>query len=428
MFRSQIITGPKGLKILTLDNPNNLSTTFLILVNVGSDWENKKNNGIFHFIEHLYFKGTKKYPNSKILMETIDSLGGNFNAFTSCEYTGYYIKVLPEYSFSALEILSEIILNPLFDEQEIEKEKNVIFEEINMIKDRPHEYVLEVGNYITFGDQPAGWPIIGNKETIAKITREDILKTVNQYYSTRNTLVVVSGKLNNKKKLIEYILKIFKNYNSQKINPKPKFKSPLDKYKEKIVFKDTTEAHLFLGFPLPGLFKLNKKRLILFLLSIILGGKTSSRLWIKIREELGAAYYIRSYFSEHSDRSLFFIHAALNLDRLETIFTEIIKEIALFKKTGPQEKELETSKAILKSNLFMDLEESLSTAIFYGRQLLLEKKIKTPDQISKEIAQIQINDFKNVNNIFNFNKAKLALILPEKYKINFSKIIKKILI
>jgi len=428
MQRPQIITGPKGLKILIINNPEHLSTSFLILVGVGSDWETKKNNGIFHFIEHLYFKGTKNYPSSKALMEAIDNIGGSFNAFTSCEYTGYYIKVLPEYSLSALEILSDIILNPLFPEEEIDKERNVIFEEINLHQDRPQELVIEIGNRLTFGDQPAGWSILGTKETISKIKREDILKTVHENYSTKNTLIVISGKIYKQKELVDFIFKIFKNYNAQRPKQKVKFKPPAKKYKEKIVFKDVAEAHLFLGFPLPGFLKLKEKRISLHLLSTILGDKASSRLWLKIREELGAAYYIRSYFGEFSDRSLFFVHAGINLEKLESVFRELIREIVKLKNEGPTEKELSTSKAVLKSSFFMDLEESLSTAIFYGKQYLLEKKLETPKDIERKINEIKIVDIKKIlKDIFIFSQARLAIILPEKFKINFSKIIKELL-
>ena len=427
MSRPKVIIGPKGLKVLIIDNPENLSTSFLILVGAGSDWETKKNNGIFHFLEHLYFKGTKNYPTTKILMEAIDDLGGVFNAFTSCEYTGYYIKVLPEYSFSALEILSDIILNPLFPEEEIEKERNVIFEEINLHQDRPQELVVEIGNRLTFGDQPAGWSILGTKETVAKIKKNDILKIVKEHYSSYNTLIVISGKVYKQKQLIDFIFKRFKNYNFQKPKPKQAFKFPAKKYKEKIIFKDVAEAHLFLGFPLSGIFKLKEKRIPLYLLTTILGGKASSRLWLKIREELGAAYYIRTYFSEHTDRSLFFIHAGLNLEKLEAVFRELVKEIVKLKNEGPEEKELETSKAVLKSSLFMDLEESLGAALFYGRQCLLEKKLETPKEIENKIDKVKIDEIKsNLKNLFSFSQAKLAMILPKKAKINFSKILKEL--
>lgn len=424
----QLINGPKGLKILICSKPESLSTSLLILVGVGADWENKKNNGIFHFIEHLYFKGTKNYPSPKILMEAIDDLGGSFNAFTGYEYTGYYIKVLPEYSLNALEILSDIILNPLLPEEEIEKERKVIFEEINLHKDLPQELVLETGQRLAFGDQPAGWSILGTKETISKITKQDILENIKNHYSTKNTIIVLSGKIQNQKKLLDYIFKRFSQYNSVKPRQKSKFIKPTLKYQQKIITKDVEQAHLFLGFPLPGFIELRQKRIPLHLLSIILGEKASSRLWLKIREELGSAYYIRSHFSEYTDRSLFFIHAGLSLNNLDLTIRELAEEIHRLKIEGPNIKEFQTSKAILKSALLMDLEESLAIAFFYGRQYLLEKKLKTPKELTQEINQIKIEDLKNLlSRLFTFSQAKLAVVIPEKTKINFDKILKEVL-
>jgi predicted Zn-dependent peptidase len=427
MIQPKIIKGPHGLKILFLKNNNNLSTTLLILVKAGSDYEEKSKNGIFHFLEHLYFKGTKNYPSPKILMEAIDDLGGSYNAFTGHEYTGYYIKVLPEYSLPALKIFSDILLNPLFPEEEIEKERKVIFEEINLYQDSPSQFVIDLGNQVSFGDQPAGWPIIGNKETVSKIQRKDILDVVSEHYSTRNMLIVLSGKIINEKKLIDFIFENFKKYNSKKVKNKLKLKNYPKNYQEKIYFKEVDQAHLFLGFPLPGIFDLKKRRNYLRLLSVILGGKSSSRLWLKIREELGAAYYISAYFSEYTDRSLFFIHAGVDLNRLELVLETIVEEINRFKKEGPQPKELKTSKAILKSVLLRDLEDSLETALFYGRYYLLEKRLINLKELIKEIDIVNFNDLKKeLRNLFSFKQTKLAAIIPKKIKINFSKIMQRL--
>jgi predicted Zn-dependent peptidase len=428
MIQPKLISGPKGLKILLLKNNNSSSTTILNLIKAGSDWENKKNNGIFHFIEHLYFKGTKNYPTAKILMEAIDNIGGAYNAFTSHEYTGYYIKVLPEYSFSALEILTDILLNPLFPEEEIEKEKKVIFEEIKLYQDSPASLIVDYGFQLTFGDQPAGWPILGTKETLSRIKREDILKIVKTHYSTRNTLIVISGKIVNEKKMIDFIFKNFAKYNSKNPPLKPKIKKPKEKYEEKIYPKDVDQGHLFLGFPLEGLLELKERKIPLQLISVILGEKSSSRLWLKIREELGAAYYIRSLFSDFTDRSLFFIHAGIDLTRLEFVLKNIVEEINKFKNEGPQLKELEVSKAVLKSSLFRDLEDSLEIAVFYARHFLLENKIVNLNEMSQMIDKTKIEDIKKeLNDLFSFKKAKLAIILPKKFKkINFYKIIQNL--
>jgi predicted Zn-dependent peptidase len=424
----KIVNGPRGLKIIFCKNSQNLSVSLLLLVKAGTDLEKRNKNGIFHFIEHLYFKGTKKYPSPKLLMEAIDQIGGSYNAFTGYQYTGYYIKVLPEYLFEALDILSDIILHPLFPKEEIEKERKVIFEEINLYKDIPSNLVVDLGYRLTFGDCPAGWPILGTKETVSKIKRDDILKTIKNNYSSHNTILVVSGQISNEKKIANFINERFASYNSKRPEIKFNFQQKNVGYKEKIYRKKVEQAHIFLGIPLPGIKQLGEDRFYLSLLSVILGDKASSRLWLKIREELGAAYYIRSYFNEYLNRSLFFIHAGLNLSRLETVLFELAKEIKIFKEQGITETELETAKAVFKSGLFMDLEESLGTAIFYGRQYLWTKKFISPKEISIKIDKIVVKDFKNhIKNIFNFDQLKFAIVLPPEIKINFSKIFRKLL-
>lgn len=424
----KIVNGPRGLKIIFCRNSQNLSVSLLLLVKAGTDLETRKKNGIFHFIEHLYFKGTQKYPSAKLLMEAIDRIGGSYNAFTSYQYTGYYIKVLPNYLFEALDILSEMILNPLFPEEEIEKERKVIFEEINLYRDTPSSLVVDLGNRLVFGDRPAGWSILGTKETIANIKRQDIIKTIKENYSTHNTILVVSGQIHDQKKIINFVNQRFAKYNHQKPKSKFNFRQENSGYKEKIYYRKVEQGHIFLGFPLPGINRLGEKRFVFGLLSIILGGKASSRLWLKIREELGAAYYIGSYFNEYLNRSLFFIHAGLNLERLENVLNKLTEELIIFREKGPTEEELETAKAVFKSNLFMDLEESLGTAFFYGRQYLLNKKFLTPKEIAEKIDKITTSNLnQHLRDLFNFNQLKFVIIAPPKIKINFSKIFKKLL-
>lgn len=428
MREPQIFNGPRGLKIIFCRNSQNLSVSLLLLVKAGTDLETKNKNGIFHFIEHLYFKGTQKYPSAKILMEAIDRIGGSYNAFTSYKYTGYYIKVLPNYLFEALDILSEMILAPLFPEEEIEKERKVIFEEINLYQDTPSSLVIDLGNRLVFGDQPAGWPILGTKETVATIKRSDIIKTIKDNYTTHNTILVISGNINNQKKIIEFINKKFVYYNHQRPKLKFNFRQENYGYKEKIYYRKVEQGHIFLGFPLPGINEVSEKRFIFSLISLILGGKSSSRLWLKIREELGAAYYIASYFSDYLDRSLFFIHAGLNLERLENVLTKLVEELIIFRDKGPTEEELKTAKAVFKSNILMDLEESLGTAFFYGRQYIMRKKFLTPKEVTEKINKITIDNINQyLKNLFNFNQLKFVIIVPPKIKVNFLKIFKKLL-
>ncbi len=427
-MKPKIISGPGGLNILICHKPDSLSTTFLILVKAGTDLEKKNINGISHFIEHLYFKGTKNFPTPKILMENIDKIGGIFNAFTSYQYTGFYIRVLPEFDKEALFILSDIILEPLFPEEEIEKERKVIFEEINLHNDSPPSLIVDLGIQLTFGEQPAGWSILGNKKTLAKITRADILNYVKENYSTKNTLIILSGNLKRQEQLINFIKERFVAYNSKKPKAIFKFKKPKVGYQEKIYHKQVDQAHIFLGLPLPGMVELKDRRYLWYLISLILGEKPSSRLWLKIREELGAAYYLRSHFSEYTNRSLFFIHAGINLDKLNFVLETIIAEINKLKSQGVSEEELQTAKSVLKSSLFMDLEDSFNLAFFYGRQYLLEKSLISPEEIIKKIDALKIAHLqKELKNLFQFKQTKFAVILPKGHQQKFTKIFQKLI-
>lgn len=427
-MKPKLISGPKGIKILICPRPDSLSASLLVLVKAGTDFEKKEINGISHFLEHLFFKGTKNFPSVKILMENLDKIGSTYNAFTTHQFTGFYLKVLPEFVKDALFILTDIILHPLFPDEEIEKERKVIFEEINADNDNPITLVVDYGWQVVFGDQPAGWPVIGTKDKIAKITKKDIIKYFQERYTTKNILIVLSGRLEKEEKLIDFLKERFSSYNSKESKDYPRYKKPKDQYLEKISYREVEQAHLFLGFPLPGFFELKNRRYNFNLISIILGGKSSSRLWLKVREELGAAYYLRTGFSTYTNRSLLFLHTGINLDQLEFVLESVVEEINKLKKEGPTEEELKTAKSVLKSALFMNLEESLSLANFYGRQYLLEKKLSSPEEIIKKIDAISQKDLnKELKNLFKFKQAKLAIILPSKYQGNFAKIFKKLI-
>lgn len=427
-MKPQIFQGPKGLKILICPNFYSSSVTSLFLVKVGTDLERKENNGISHFVEHLFFKGTKNFPSSQILRESLDKIGGTYNAFTSYQDTGFYIKVLPEFIEDALFILSDIILNPLFPEEEIEKERKVIFEEINRQNDDPSRLVVDLGFNLTFGDQPASWSILGTKRSLSKIKREDILNYVKRNYSTKNSLIVLSGKIKNVKKLLDFIRKRFSSYNCQLPKDSFKFKKLLQRYQEKIYYKKVDQAHIFIATPLPGFLQLKDRKYIFSLIARMLGGVSSSRLFSAIREELGAAYYIASYFQKYSNRSLIFIHGGINLDKFKFVLEKIIEELNKFKKEGPKEEELEKVKITLKSGLFIDLEDSLSLAEFYGHKYLWERKIELPEEIIKKIDKIKNKDIqRELVDIFNFYQTKLVAILPPNYKLSFTKIFKKLI-
>ena len=417
----------KGLKTLICRNDNSFSTSCLVLVKTGTDWERKRINGIAHFLEHLYFKGTKNFPNFRILSENIEKMGGTFNAFTFYEYTGFYIKVLPDYTKDALFILNDIILNPLFPEEEIEKERKVVLEEINMNQDDPKRLILDLGVNLIYGDQPAGWPVLGTKESILNISRKDILNFMKKNYSRKNTLIVVSGKIKNEKEILESIKKYFANYENRKLSKKIKFKKPKNFYQEKIYNKKVEQAHIFIGFPSKGFVDLKDKVFDFSLFSDALGGRASSRLFIKLREELGACYYVFSSFNDFTNRSFLQIRSGLNSQLIKEYIEEIVNELVKIKKGGFNKEELEISKNQFKSSLSFNLEDSYSLGLFYGIRYLFKNKIETPLEIYKKIDSVKEDNLKKIaNEIFRFNNTKFVIIAPEGFKASFSKIFEKL--
>lgn len=425
----QIFFGPKKLKVLLCPQEESLTTSVVFLVKAGTDYETKKLNGISHFIEHLYFKGSKNFPSPKVLMQSIDKIGGTFNAFTSHEYTGFYIKILPEYIEEAINILSDIILFPIFPEEEIKKEKKVILEEINLNQDLPSQLVVDLGISLTFGDQPAGWSILGSKKNIINIKRKDIINYVKLNYSSRNSLLIICGKVFNKNKILKVINQKFAHYNSKAVKPAIRFKKQKPKIEEKIYYRpEANQAHMFLSFPMEGFLALKDERYSLGIISAILGEKASSRLWLRIREDLGAAYYIRSAFWDYSNRSLLSVHAGLDFKRFDFLIEEILREIYKLKKEKIEKEEIENSKIVLKSSLLMSLEDSLAVSLFYGKQLLLEKNFLTIKEAVKKINILTHNDIiEAIKKYLKFNNIKLAAILPSKTKIKLSSILKKVI-
>ena len=284
-------TLPNGLRIITVPNKNSQSATVMVLVGVGSKYERKQESGISHFVEHLFFKGTQKRPTAKDIAQDLDKIGGSYNAFTSKEWTGYFAKVDKSHFNLALDWVSDIFLNSRLPAKEIEKERGVIIEEINMTLDAPMRYVGDLWEELLYGNQPAGWQIIGSKENILNLKRADFINYINEHYSSRNTVVAVAGNFP-QKDIIKIVGKYFKNIGEDK--PKEKIKTIERQAKPEtlLYYKPTDQSHLCLGAR--GFDMFSEKRFAQELLAIILGGNMSSRLFLEVREKKGLAYYIHT--------------------------------------------------------------------------------------------------------------------------------------
>jgi predicted Zn-dependent peptidase len=418
----QKITLKNGLRIITVPQKNSQAMTVLILVKTGSKYETKEVNGISHFLEHMFFKGTKKRPSKITVAETLDRVGGIYNAFTSGDYTGYYAKVAASDGKLALDWVSDIYLNSLLPEKEIEKEKGVIIEEINMYLDTPMSYIHSLWDNLLYGDQPAGWDVAGTKESVAKISRADLINYRESQYTATNTVCCLVGKIN-EQEMIKEAKKIF-----SKINPR-KAKDNLPVIEEQtspkclLYFKKTDQTHLCLGVRGYNLFQL--QRYAQDVLGIILGGMMSSRLFIKIREKLGIAYYVRTYSETNPDTGYLVTQAGIDNKNIETAIKVILKEYKTISQKKISKKELKKAKDYIKGKTSLFLEASDAQASFYALQELLENKILTPEEIFKKIDKVSEYDImKTARDLFSLEKLNLALIGPFEDKEKFEKLLK----
>ncbi|MEK7061638.1 MAG: pitrilysin family protein [Patescibacteria group bacterium] len=410
----QKTTLKSGLRLITVPSKNANSVTVLILVGTGSKHETKEINGISHFLEHMFFKGTKKRPNTLEIAETLDMVGGEYNAFTSKEITGFWAKVDKRHLDVALDWISDMFLNSKFDQKEMQKEKGVIIEEMNMYLDTPTAYVSELFEKLLYGDQPAGWRIIGEKENILSFNRQKVLDYYKNHYSSSNIVVCVSGNIdskNVKNKVQEY----FKNIEIRDAQEKIKTKEEQQKPETMLHFKKTDQTHFCLGVRAYDLF--HPQRNALSLLSIILGGNMSSRLFIKVRERQGLAYYIHTSVDATSDTGYLVTQAGIDHKNLEKSVRLILEEYKDLKNRTITVKELQKAKDYLKGISALSLESSDSQASFYASQELLEGKILTLEEKFKNIDKVSIYDIKKVaEDIFLSKNLNLAVIGPFKEK------------
>lgn len=411
-----------GLRIITVPNKNTQAVTVLALIGTGSKYEDREVNGISHFLEHMFFKGTKKRPSTIAVAETLDKVGGIYNAFTSEEYTGYFAKVADSQLELALDWVSDIYLNSLLPEKEIEKEKGVIVEEINMYFDHPASYVHTLWHRLLYGDQPAGWDIAGTKESVIEMSREKLLKYRKSQYTASNTICCLAGNFN-EKEIIADIKKYFSKINIKKHQESLPVIEKQVKPECLLHFKKTDQTHLCLG--VRGYNNFHPQKYAQEILGIILGGMMSSRLFIEIREKLGIAYYVRTQVEENPDTGYLVTSAGIDNKSIEKAIGVILKEYKKIGREKVSKQELKKAKDYIKGKTTLLLESSDAQASFYAGQELLEKRILTSDEIFKKIDKVSENDIlKIAKDIFRPEKLNLALIGPFENKEKFNKLLK----
>lgn len=413
---------PNGLRVILVPQSASLATTFLVLVEAGSKYETKKNNGVSHFLEHLCFKGTKKRPTALDITSELESVGAVYNAFTGHEATGYFAKVRAEKLDTALDIIADIYVNPEFNAKEIEKEKGVVIEELNMYEDMPMRKVGDLFTSLLYGDQPAGWDIGGTKEVIRSLTREDIVKYRSQHYVAQATTVIIAGSFKEKKILAD-IKKAFKNVPVSKKFSKLKTIEKQAGPKVLLHEKASDQTHIVMGFRAFDMF--DPRRFALEVLGDILGGGMSSRLFQKVREELGAAYYVKAGADFYTDHGFFAVSAGLDNTRAKQVITAILGELKNISTTKVNINELQRAKNHLTGTMMIGLESSDEIAGYYGNQELFHKKLMSPKEFAKKIEAVTAEDILKVAKEIMLSKnLNLAMIGPSKDKKEFEDILK----
>jgi len=421
MFKKH--TFSNGLRLVLAPVKGAKSLTVLVLVGTGSKYETKEINGLSHFLEHMFFKGTKKRPSALEVASSLDEVGGSYNAFTSQEFTGYWAKVDAKHSELALDWVSDIFLNSKLDEAEIAREKGVIIEEINMYQDTPVSNVWNVWSRLLYGDQPAGWLVTGEKETVKALKREDFLEYMKNQYVAKNTIVVLAGNLEKLASPKLQVQRFFKNIRTGNFKNKPKVFEKQNRPAVKLSFKETDQSHFILGFRGYDIF--NDKRYAASLLATILGGYMSSRLFIEVRERRGLCYYIRALNETFTDSGYLVANAGVDNGRVAEAIKVILEEFKKISDEVVPEGELKKAKDHIKGATLLSLESSDEVASFLGTQEILKREILTPEQFFSKIEKITSVDLSRVaKELFQPKNLNLALIGPFKDKRKFEKLLK----
>lgn len=414
-----------GLRVITIPMPSVPSVTVTVWAKTGSRNENTKNNGISHFLEHMGFKGSIKRPTAKEISEVIDGIGGEFNAGTGKEYTNYYVKCRANDIEVAFDVLSDMIIDPILDKNEIEREKGTIIEEIRMYEDTPMMKIGDIFEELIYSRSTLGMDIAGEEKTVLGMKREDFVDYRKNFYNASNMLVTVSGGIT-ENEVIRLAKKYFDKLPARKLTTGFKqFSTNQNKPQIKLHDKKKEQTHVILGFTADG--KNYKNKYAQTLLSAILGGGMSSRMFIEVRERRGLAYAVRTSMDRYSDVGYLGTYAGLDVKKATEAVNVMLDEyykIANNKFSATKE-ELTKAKEFLKGHLALSLEDTSSVNGYFGEQELFSKEVLTPDQVFKKIDKVSLDEVLfEAKRLFVKDRLNLAIIGPYKNSKEFDRIVK----
>ena len=411
-----------GLRIITAPMQGTNTVTVLVLCGTGSDYESREISGISHFLEHLFFKGTKNRPTPDAIKHELDGMGSMSNAFTSHEITGYHIKAGKTYLDQSLDLLADIYKNSLLTDEEINRERQVIVEEMHKDRDTPTLYIWWIWERLLWGDEPAGWDVIGTEENIRRMSRDDFMNYFTHQYVASNTAVVIAGNFDEGAAL-EKVKQLFGGVReSAPMRAKPAVREAQSAPALDIEYKETDQTHIALGFR--GYDANHPKRYVAEVLAAILGGSWSARMWDRIREKEGLAYTVFSAYESYSNRGFLITYAGVDHRNVEKTIRSALDEYKKICAISVPDAELKRVKDYIRGTTLIGLEQSNAVASFIGGEEMLTGKPLTPDEIFAMIEVVTADDIRaTASELIRPERLNLAMIGPVKDKDPFERLL-----
>ena len=414
MLNFKHTTLDNGLRVITAPIVSTKAVTVLFLFGVGSRYEDKAHNGLSHFLEHMFFKGTKNRPSTLDISRELDSVGAGYNAYTGEEYTGYFVRVPSEHFDMGLDVLTDMLQNSKFDAEELEREKGVIIEEINMYNDDPKSKVELIARELVYPDQPLGRFVAGVKENIKAVTREEMVSYKNTHYTPENMVIVIAGGQGK----TDWLDAVKEKFAAVPAGAKNDYSKAIEAQSEpqvRVFKKETDQVNFILGFR--SISHLDKRRPIMRVLTNLMGQMMSSRLFIEVREKRGLCYYVNADMIDFADTGFWAVSAGVDPNRAEEAVKVILAEIEKLKTDLISDEELSRAQENLKGHLYLGLEESMAVATYIAEQELLMGKIEDPDHLVKDYEKVTKGEIRSLAQEYfvpkNLNLAMVAPFLDE---------------
>jgi len=398
-----------GVRIVLAPMPQAQSVTVALMYAAGSRYETRETNGIAHFAEHMFFKGTENRPSSREIAGEIDAIGGEFNAFTGKEYTGYYVRAAAEHRDTALDVLVDMLRHSKFEAEEIEREKGVIIEEMNMYFDTPRDYIGGVYEDLLYGDQPLGWDIVGRKETVRAATRDMFMQYIDRWYKPERLVVGIGGKIDGD--VLEAIQGHLGDLEPAETGEPDPASVNGNGSRVRVHTKQSDQAHIALGVPSYPI--THPDRYSLQLLATVLGGGMSSRLFIEVRERRGLAYYVFGTNHSYTDAGSLYAQAGVDINRIDDAVSTVAAELRRIAHEAVPADELEKARSFAKGRFVLQLETPQGLIMYGLRKEVLEGETVDPKEVLAELDKVTGEDVQRVaRDLIDDKRVRLALIGP----------------